>query len=80
MGEISPTLSGLLMKARREKGMATRQGDLPARERARAAADEAKHELGERGEPWWSDGSQDLNRHLVKNTVYANWFGRIGDA
>jgi hypothetical protein len=23
---------------------------------------------------WWSDGAPDWNRHLTKNTPYAEWF------
>ena len=42
--------------------------------------DVAKHALGERGPPWWSDGAPDLNRRLVKNTPYARWFAELSDA
>ena len=63
-----------LMKARRAKGVAMRAGDLEAREAARQQVDEAKIALGERGEPWWTDGAPDWNRHMVKNTPYADWF------
>lgn len=54
-----------------------RSGDIAAREVARRAVDQAKHKLGERGPVWWSDGSPDLNRHLVKNSPYADWFTGI---
>ena len=66
-----------LMTARRAKGLAMRAGDPAAREAARQAVDEAKHKLGERGPVWWTDGSPDLNRHLVKNTPYAEWFTKL---
>jgi hypothetical protein len=63
-----------LMQARRAKGVAMRSGNERAREQARAAVDAAKHDLGERGPIWWTDGSPDYNRHLVKYTPYADWF------
>lgn len=47
------------------------------RTRDRAAVDAAKRALGERGEPWWSDGAPDWNRHLAKNTPYAEWFASL---
>lgn len=62
------------MSARRAKGVAMRAGDLAAREAARERVDRAKHALGERGAVWWTDGAADFNRHLVKNTPYAEWF------
>lgn len=63
-----------LMRARRAKQTAMRAADAPAREAARQRIDAAKHALGERGPVWWTDGSPDLNRHLVKTTHYAAWF------
>ncbi len=65
------------MKARRDKGAAIRAGDLQAREAARQRVDGAKIALGERGDPWWTDGAADWNRHLVKNTPYAEWFRNV---
>lgn len=64
-----------LMAARR----AVRQAndDQAALDQARARVDEAKIALGERGQVWWDDGEPDLNRHLVKNTVYAAWFSKL---
>jgi hypothetical protein len=47
------------------------------RKRDRARVDAAKRALGERGEPWWTDGSPDYNRHLAKNTPYAGWFAEL---
>ena len=45
---------------------------------ARDKVDRAKHGLGERGAPWWEDGAPDLNRRLVRNTVYAQWWAERG--
>jgi hypothetical protein len=60
-----------LMQARRQvKGA----GSDEERRRAREDVDAAKRALGERGEVWWSDGAPDLNRRLVKNTPYRDWF------
>jgi hypothetical protein len=39
--------------------------------------DEVKRALGERGPAWWDDGSPDLNRHMAKNTDYADWYARV---
>jgi hypothetical protein len=44
------------------------------RQRDRARVDLAKRELGERGPVWWDDGARDWNRHLAKNTPYAQWW------
>jgi hypothetical protein len=49
------------------------------RKAARADANDAKLALGERGPVWWTDGTPDYNRHLAKNTPYADWFGAIRD-
>ena len=38
----------------------------------------AKVGLGERGPVWWGDGAPDYNRHLAKNTPYAEWFAGLG--
>ena len=43
------------------------------RTRDREGVDQAKRALGERGSPWWDDGAPDFNRHLAKNTPYADW-------
>jgi hypothetical protein len=66
-----------LMHARRAKGVALRAGEAFAREAARAAVDAAKQGLGERGPVWWTDDAPDYNRHLAKNTPYANWFATL---
>lgn len=63
-----------LMSARRAKGVAMRAGNREARETARRHIEAAKIALGERGEPWWTDGAPDLNRRMVQNTLYAAWF------
>ncbi len=60
-----------LMDARRAvKDAKHGNGDLRT---ARARVDAAKVALGERGPVWWNDGSPDLNRHIAKNTPYADW-------
>ncbi|GAA0748885.1 MULTISPECIES: hypothetical protein [Sphingomonas] len=33
-----------------------------------------KRQLGERGPTWWEDGAPDFNRHLARNTPYADWY------
>lgn len=63
-----------LMDARRRIGQAQRQGDADARSAARLEVDVAKRALGERGPVWWTDGTKDFNRHLVKNSPYADWY------
>lgn len=70
-------LVGELMVARRAVGIALRgeAGDTLAA--ARAAVDRAKVALGERGAPWWDDGAPDLNRHMARNTPYADWFAAL---
>lgn len=69
-----------LMSARRAKGVAMRAGDDVAREAARARVDAAKHALGERGAPWWTDGAPDYNRRMARNTPYAAWFDSLPKA
>ena len=66
-----------LMAARREVGAARKTGDKQRERAARAAVDQAKHGLGERGPVWWTDGAPDLNRHMAKNTPYAEWFQSV---
>jgi hypothetical protein len=66
-----------LMAARRAKGQAMRDGDRALREKARARVDAAKHALGERGPVWWEDGAPDFNRHMARNTPYADWFAAL---
>jgi hypothetical protein len=66
-----------LMTARRDVGSALRGKDPAALKDARARVHAAKLALGERGPVWWTDGSPDYNRHLAKNTPYADWFASL---
>ena len=68
-----------LMDARRAVGIAKRAGDDDRERQARAAVDAAKHALGERGTVWWDDGAPDLNRRMVRGTLYAQWFAGLND-
>jgi hypothetical protein len=61
------------MEARRRVRNAKQSGDEIGEAEAHHAVDAAKRALGERGPVWWSDGAPDLNRHMVKNTPYADW-------
>ena len=70
-------LTRALMKARRDKGVAIRRNDEAAKEQARQRVDAAKHALGERGDVWWTDGAPDWNRHMARNTPYAEWFATL---
>lgn len=67
-----------LMAARRAVRDAKMSADLTAEAAAHKAVDEVKRALGERGPAWWNDGSPDLNRHMAKNTAYADWYAKIG--
>jgi hypothetical protein len=64
--------------ARRSVRDAKQTTDLKAEVAAHKAVDEVKRALGERGPVWWKDGSPDLNRHMAKNTPYADWYAKIG--
>jgi hypothetical protein len=66
-----------LMDARRAVAAARRVGDKAAEDTAHDAVDRAKRALGERGSVWWSDGAPDLNRHMARNTTYADWFAGL---
>jgi hypothetical protein len=66
-----------LMAARRAVRSAKIAGDWPAEDAAHQAVDDAKRKLGERGPVWWTDGSPDLNRHMVKNTPYLSWYSGL---
>ena len=63
-----------LMAARRAVAAARRADDPVQLRAARAAVQAAKVTLGERGPVWWTDGAPDYNRHLVKNSPYAQWY------
>ena len=58
--------------ARRQELVAELMDARRKRDRARVGA--AKRALGERGPLWWDDGDRDWNRHLAKNTPYADWW------
>lgn len=62
-----------LMRARRDVAKAKREADEALMRDARARVDAAKIALGERGEPWWTDGAKDWNRFLARNTPYRAW-------
>jgi hypothetical protein len=64
--------------ARRAVRDAKQAGDREAEGAAHKAVDEVKRALGERGPVWWDDGSPDLNRHMAKNTPYADWHAKLG--
>ncbi len=64
-----------LMDARRDVGRWLHHPDQAAALReARDRVQAAKEGLGERGAPWWNDGTPCLNRHKVHNTPYADWY------
>ena len=65
-----------LMTARRAVRSALADGDTNALRAARSAVDAAKVALGERGPVWWP-GEEDLNRHLARNTHYADWYAEL---
>ena len=63
-----------LMDARRAVKAASKARDTEAIGVARAAVQKTKEALGERGQVWWHDGGPDLNRRMVTNTQYAEWW------
>ena len=65
------------MTARRAARAAKMSDDSEAMIAARHSVDLAKHALGERGPVWWADGAPDYNRHLVRNTPYADWYANL---
>ena len=75
--EARQQLVDQLMQARRQVGVAMKAHDAAAERKARAAVDETKHALGERGAVWWTDGAPDFNRKLVANTPYAEWYAAL---
>jgi hypothetical protein len=66
-----------LMRARRAVQASRKAGDRDAEDAAHAAVDAAKVALGERGAVWWDDGAPDLNRHMARTTVYADWYAGL---
>lgn len=75
--EVRAALVKILMDARREIKAAAGKQDAERLATARMAVNSAKISLGERGPVWWTDGAKDFNRHLVKNTPYAEWYGSL---
>lgn len=71
------SLVGRLMQARRAVRDAKKGAHFDAEAIAHKAVDEIKRALGERGPVWWDDGSPDLNRHMAKNTPYADWYASL---
>jgi hypothetical protein len=63
-----------LMAAQRAVKAALATGRAEELALARKAVDVVKIALGERGPVWWNDGAPDLNRHKVKDSVYAQWW------
>lgn len=74
--EVRARLVHELMRARREVKEAKNSQDARRLAAARASVDAAKRALGERGPVWWDDGSE-LDRHLVSNTPYAEWYRNL---
>ena len=70
-------LVAALMGARRRVGEAKRSGAAEDEKAARRDVHAAKLALGERGPVWWSDGAPDWNRHMARNTPYAEWFDAL---
>ena len=67
-----------LMDARRAVKAARASGDAEDLRQARREVDRAKVALGERGPVWWTDGAPDYNRHMARNTPYADWYADLG--
>ena len=76
--DVRAALVSDLMQARRAVRDARKNGDVSAEREAHAAVDIAKCGLGERGPVWWADGTPDYNRHMARNTPYADWFAALG--
>ena len=75
--DVRASLVSDLMQARRAVRDARKNGDVSAEREAHAAVDIAKRGLGERGPVWWTDGAPDYNRHMARNTPYADWFAAL---
>jgi hypothetical protein len=67
-----------LIKALMRARSSLRGAKAADRPKVRARIDKAKRALGERGPVWWTDGAPDFNRHLAKNTPYADWWAKQG--
>ncbi|AWO87514.1 hypothetical protein DI395_02300 [Bradyrhizobium diazoefficiens] len=78
LGEVERgDLVSRLMTARRAIRDASKSPNLDAEAAAHRAVDDAKRALGERGPVWWDDGAPDLNRRMVNNTPYAEWYASL---
>jgi hypothetical protein len=77
--EVRERLVRELMQARRDFKESLHAKDDKRLAAARAAVDAAKVALGERGPVWWDDDVE-LNRHLVANTPYAEWYANLQKA
>jgi len=69
-----------LMQARGGVQTALKSKDDAALRQARERVNAAKVGLGERGPVWWTDGTPDLNRHMARNTGYAEWYAGVESA
>jgi hypothetical protein len=69
-----------LLNGRRALKAAKASRDPAAIAAARQLVAAAQAGLGERGKVWWKDGAPDLNRTLVKNSPYADWFTHVEGA
>lgn len=78
--EVRDNLVNRLMAARRAVRSAKTAGNCEAEAVAHGIVDEVKRALGERGPAWWKDGSPDFNRHMAKNTPYADWYAGLNRA
>ena len=67
-----------LISARRAVRSARASADETTEAEAHAAVDQVKRALGERGPSWWTDGAPDFNRHMARNSPYADWFAGLG--
>ena len=67
-----------LLNGRRALKAAKASADEAAIAAARQLVAVAQVGLGERGKVWWKDGAPDLNRTLVKNSPYAQWYAELG--
>lgn len=75
--DVRQHLVNQLMDARRAIKAANKANNETMIRQARAEVHAAKVALGERGPVWWKDNAPDLNRHLVKNTPYAEWYETV---
>lgn len=73
-------LVNALMDSRRAVKNAKAANEPVALKAARAQVNAAKVALGERGPVWWTDGAEDFNRRLVKNTPYSAWHEQLSQA